>query len=178
MEDSSMKCILGLTLAILMLLTLPLAAQQTGTLKVKADPGRTGLFLDGKYLGPAANFRMARTYTVPAGEHELKLEEPRYEEVVKKITIESGKKIVIAEKMKALPIPKGPFGRLRTENTDKFAAVYVNNKFYGHVDEFSNSSQGLLLPPGEYEVRVEPTAGGAPVTQKVKLEADRTVVVK
>ena len=173
-----MKCILGLTLAILMLFTLPLAAQQTGTLQVKADPGRTGLFLDGKYLGPAANFRMARTYTVPAGEHELKLEEPRFEEVVKKITIASGKKTVITEKMKALPIPKGPFGRLRTENTDKFAAVYVNNKFYGHVDEFSNSSQGLLLPPGEYEVRIEPTGGGAPVTQKVKLEADRTVVVK
>jgi len=172
-----MKRIFGPALAILLLFVLPLAAQQTGKLVVKADPGRTGVFVDGKYLGPAANFRVARTYNVAAGDHELKLEEPRYEEVVKKITVTAGKKTVVAEKLKALPPPKGPFGRLRTECTDKFAAVYVNNKFYGHADEFSNSSQGLLLPPGEYEVRIEPTSG-SPVTQKVKLEADRTVVVK
>jgi len=173
-----MKRSFGLLLAILILLSLPLAAQQTGTLKAKIDPGRAGVFLDGKYLGPAANFRVARTYTVPAGDHELKLEEPRYEGIAKKITIQPGKRTVVSEKMKALPTPKGPFGHLRTENTDKFAAVYVNNKFYGHVDEFSNASQALLLPPGEYEVRIEPTAGGSPVTQKVKLEAEKTVIVK
>jgi hypothetical protein len=173
-----MKRIFGLAVAVLILLSLPLPAQQTGTLKAKVDPGRAGLFLDGKYLGPAANFRVARTYTVPAGDHELKLDEPRYEPVIKKISIQPGKRTVVTEKMKALPTPTGPFGHLRTESKDKFAAVYVNNKFYGHADEFSNSSQALLLPPGEYEVRIEPTSGGSPITQKVKLEAEKIVIVK
>src|SRR5262249_1497716 len=103
-----MKRSFGLLLAILILLSLPLAAQQTGTLKAKIDPGRAGVFPDGKYLGPAANFRVARTYTVPAGDHELKLEEPRYEGIAKKITIQPGKRTVVSEKMKALPTPKGP----------------------------------------------------------------------
>src|SRR5262249_36306259 len=150
----------------------------TGVLKVKADPGRAGVFLDGKYLGPASNFAMARSYTVPAGEHELKLIEPRYQEVTKRVTITAGKKTVVTEKLAMLPKPTPPFGAIRTQHPDKFAAVYVNGKFYGHVDEFNNGSQRLLLAPGEYEVRIEPTNGSAPVTQKIKLEANKDVLVK
>jgi hypothetical protein len=159
------------------LVSLPVLAQQTGTLKAKVNPGRAGVFLDGKYLGPAANFRIARSYSVPAGEHELKLVEPRFQDITKKITVEAGKTTVVREKMTALPAPKPPFGRVRTINDDKFAPVYVNDKFYGHVDEFSNSSQGLLLPPGSYDIGIEPSKG-TPVKQKVTVEADKIAIVK
>jgi hypothetical protein len=173
-----MKRLFGLTAAAAILLSLPMAAAEMGTLKAKVDPGRAGVFLDGKYLGPAANFKMARSYKVAAGEHELKLVEPRYQEITKKVTVTAGKQTVVSEKMTMLPIPKPPFGRLRTENADKFAAVYVNDKFYGHVDEFSNCSQRLLLPPGEYTVKIVPVNGGAPVEQKVRLEANKDTLVK
>jgi len=56
-------------------LTTPAHARNatTGQLKVKADPGRAGVFVDGKYLGPAANFKRPRTYTLPVGTHEVLL---------------------------------------------------------------------------------------------------------
>lgn len=152
-------------------------AQQNGSLCVKANTGRAGVFVDGKYLGPAANFRVARTYPVAAGEHELKLIDPRYEELTTKVTITAGKKTTVQETLKELPSPKPPFGRLRTHSDDKFAAVYVNDKYMGHADEFDNFAQGLLLNPGEYIVRIVP-ASGSPVTQTVKIEADKTVIVK
>lgn len=120
---------------------------------------------------------MARTYPVPAGDHELKLVDPRYEELTAQVNVKAGKKTTIHQTLKELPPPKPPFGRLRTESTDKFAAVYLNDKFMGHADEFSNSAQGLLLNPGEYMVKIVP-ASGAPVTQTVKIEKDKTVVVK
>ncbi len=154
-----------------------LFAQGTGYLKAHVDPGRAGVFVDGKYLGPAANFKKARKYTVAAGEHEVKLIDPRYEEFTTKVTVAPNKTSVITEKLKALPVPKPPFGRIRTITTDKFAAVYINDKFYGHADEFSNPEQGLLLPPGEYTVRIVP-ATGSPHEEKVKVEADKIVVVK
>ncbi|HYM05620.1 MAG TPA: PEGA domain-containing protein [Terriglobales bacterium] len=162
-----------------MMALLPLLAQgqSMGSLCVKAHPGRTGVFVDGKYLGPAANFRIARTYQVAAGEHEVKLIDPRYEELTTKVTIQAGKKTTISETLKALPPPKPPFGRLRVENADKFAAVYVNDRFMGHVGEFNNPFQGLLLNPGEYTVKIVP-ATGQPITQTVKVEADKTVLVK
>jgi len=173
-EIKVMKTVLALTYSLL--LALPLAAQ-TGTLKVKADPGRAGVFVDGKYLGPASNFGMSRTYTVAAGEHELKLAEPRYQEIVTKVTIEAGKRSVVTEKMTALPVPKPPFGTIRTHSADKYAAVYINGKYYGHNDEFDNFAQGLLLPPGQYEVRIEP-ASGAPAVKSVTVVANQTVVVQ
>jgi hypothetical protein len=161
----------------LLLLALPLAAQQAGTLKVKANTGRAGVFVDGKYLGPAGNFGSARTYSVAAGEHELKLAEPRYEEVTTKINVAAGKKTVIEQTLKPRALAKPPYGRLRTECADKFAAVYINTHFYGHAGEYNNSMQGLLLPPGEYDVRIEPSSG-SPISQKVKIEAEKTVIVK
>ena len=153
-------------------------AADNGRLKTEIDPGRTGVFVDGKYLGPAANFKVAHTFELPAGEHEVKLADPRYQEIVKKVTIVAGKKTVINEKMTALPPAKPPFGRLRIENPDHFAAVYVNDRFMGHVDEFSNFAQSLLLNPGAYEVKIVPVSGQGIVTKTVTVETDKTVIVK
>ena len=164
-------------LAALILVSLTCAAADNGTLKTEVNPGRAGVFIDGKYVGPAANFKIARKYEVAAGEHEIKLEEPRYQEIVKKITITTGKTTVMKETMVALPPAKPPFGKLRIENADHFAAVYVNDRFMGHVDEFSNFAQALLLNPGTYEVRVVPT-NGAPITKTVTIEAEKTVIIK
>jgi len=164
-------------LAVFALASLAWAAADTGRLKTEVQPGRAGVFIDGKYVGPAANFKIARTYEVAPGEHEVRLADPRYQEVVKKVTITAGKKTVLKETLTALPPAKPPFGKLRVENADHFAAVYINDRFMGHVDEFSNFAQALLLNPGTYEVRIVPT-NGSPVTQPVTIEADKTVTVK
>ena len=151
--------------------------QSTGSLCVKAHPGRAGVFVDGKYLGPAANFRIARTYSVPAGEHEVKLVDPRFEELVTKATIQPGRKTTLSETLKPLPLAKPPFGVIRVQNADKYAAVYVNDKYFGFVDEFDNGSEGIRISPGDYEVKVVP-GGGAPVSQKIRVDANKTTLVK
>ncbi|HXA51297.1 MAG TPA: PEGA domain-containing protein [Candidatus Acidoferrum sp.] len=154
-----------------------LYAQQTGYLKTKVDPGRAGVFVDGKYVGPAGNFGVGRKYSLPAGEHKIKLVEPRYEDLETSVTVQAGKTVEVKQTMKALPVPKGPFGMLHTWSADKFAAVYVNDHFMGHAGEFNNPWQALNLPVGEYSVRIEPTTGQA-VNQKVTIEAGKSVMVK
>jgi hypothetical protein len=164
--------------ALLLACALPVAAQPgNGYFKAKVNPGRAGVFIDGKYVGPAANFRIARTYTVPAGEHEVKLSDPRYEEFTTKVQIAEGKTTTISEALKALPPAKPPFGRLRVEGGEKFTAVYVNGRFMGHVDEFDNFAQRLLLNPGEYTVKIVPL-NGPEHEETVKIEADKDTVVK
>ena len=116
---------------------------------------------------------MGRKYVVAAGEHEVKLSEPRYEDVVTKVTIQAGKTAQLAQTMKALPLAKPPFGRLRTISADKFAAVYVNGKFMGHAGEFNNPVQGLLLNPGAYTVKI-----GEGQEEQVKIEADKVTIVQ
>ncbi len=158
--------------------SLPLCAQGTGTLKTKVDPGRAGVFVDGKYLGPAANFKIARKYALSPGEHEVKLIDPRYEEVTRKVTITAGKTTTLAETLHALPLAKPPYGKIRTVGFQKYDAVYINDHFYGHADEFSNPGQYLCLPPGTYTVKVVPIAGGAAHEEKVTLEAEKMTIIK
>ena len=157
---------------------LPGLAQQNGYVKTSVSPSRAGVFIDGKYVGPAGNFGSARKYAVAAGEHEVKLTEPRYEDIVTKVTVQAGKTTKVEQKMKAVPPPQPPFGRLRTMSSDKFAAVYVNGKFMGHVDEFSNPTQALLLNPGEYKVRIAPVNGPEGNEETVKIEANKVAIVR
>lgn len=160
-------------------LSIPVVGQQNnGYLKLSVNPGRAGVFVDGKYVGPAGNFGVGRKYAVAPGEHEIKLEEPRYEEIVTKATIQAGKTTTVSETMKALPLIKPPFGRLRTiDPPDKFTAVYVNGHFMGHAGEFNNSVQGLLLNPGTYSVKFVPVSGGEGTEQQVTIEADKTTII-
>jgi PEGA domain len=153
------------------------AQQATGYLKTNINPGRAGVFIDGKYVGPAANFRVGRKYAISPGEHEVKLVEPRYEDVISKVTIQAGKTTKLAETMKALPPAKPPFGILRTEAPDKFSAVYVNGRFMGHAGEFNNSMQGLQLNPGSYAVKIVPASGGDGHEEQVTITADKTTIV-
>jgi hypothetical protein len=152
-------------------------AAQNGKLKTHITPEGAGVFVDGKYMGPAGRFGVGRTYSLPPGEHKVTLAEPRYEDFSTTVTIQSGKTTSVMEKMKALPVPQGPFGMLRIKHADILAAVYINEKFMGHADEFNNPWQALKLPAGEYELKIVPTSG-QPTTQKIKIEAEKTLVIK
>jgi hypothetical protein len=156
-----------------------LTAQEKGTgyLKVKAQPGRAGVFVDGKYLGPAANFHISRKYAVSAGEHELSLRDPRYEDFTTKVTVQSGKTTVVSHSLQSIPLIKPPYGAMKTTGGSKYDAVYVNGKYMGHLDEFNGPNQKLLLNPGEYEVKIVPSSGGQAHEEKIKIEAGRTVIV-
>jgi hypothetical protein len=190
MRRSHLVCAGALLLAAV---AAPLPAQQGGGhLKVNVNPGRAGVFVDGKYLGPAGNFRIGRKYALPAGEHEVRLTEPRYKEVVTKVTIQPGKTTVLEQNMEwgpgyrlpenavwePLPPANPPFGRLRAICEDKFAAVYLNGAFMGHAGEFNNWLQGVLINPGSYMVRIVPLSGKGGLEQQVKIEAGKTVVVR
>ena len=181
-SKSSLKPVCrGLCTAVVLLLacgTLIGNAADTAYLKTKVDPGRAGVFVDGKYVGPAANFRIGRKYALPPGKHEVKLVDPRYEEFTTTVDLTAGKTVVVAQTMKPLPPPKPPLGSLKTTVTaSKFDSVYLNDKYYGHTGEFNNCQQALMLPAGEYTVRIDPVAGGSSFTKTVQIQAGKTVVV-
>jgi hypothetical protein len=153
------------------------AQENMGYLKVNANPGRTGVFIDGKYVGPAKSWGRIRSYAVTPGQHQIKLLEPRYEDFTTTVQIQAGMTQTIVQEMTPRELIKPPYGTLRIKGFDKYAAVYVNDRFVGHADEFNNFAQGLLLNPGQYTVRVEPVGGGSPVSQNITIEADKTTFV-
>lgn len=158
-----------------------LSAQESGTgyLKLKVHPGSAGVFVDDKYVGPAASFGFARKYPVPAGEHEIILRDPPYQDFSTKVKIEAGKTTTLSQSLQAATLAPPPYGTLRIQGgSSKFDAVFVNGKFMGHVDEFSNFAQGLLLNPGEYTLKVVSPGGNQELEEKIKIEENKTTVVR
>lgn len=161
------------------LVAAPLAAQDSnGRLKVKTNSGRTGVFVDGKYLGPAANFKIARKYSLPAGEHEVILREPRYQEFKTTVRIEPGKTTTLSQQLQPRTLATPPFGTLKVSGFDKYAAVFVNGGFMGHADEFDFARQGLLLNPGTYEIEVTSRDGASLLKSQVTIREDQVETVR
>lgn len=150
----------------------------TGGLKVDAEPGRAGVFVDGKYVGPAANFGRTRTYTLPAGAHEVVLREPRYKDASLKVTVEAGRTTTVKQRLEPVEIPMPPFGKLKTKAPGKYTAVFVNDAFMGHTDEFDNFAQSLQLKPGDYKVRLTLADGSRSHEETVSIKANETMTVR
>ena len=171
--------LLGLFCAAILASTFTLWGQAGGTgyLKVNTNCCRSGLFLDGKYLGPSENYAIVQKYTVPAGTHELVIREPRYKEVKLSVTITPNKTLKVKQQLEPVSPAQPPFGVLRIRTNIKYGPVYVNDAYYGHTDEFNAKGQGLLLNPGEYNLRVENQEGGVVHQDKIRIEANKTTLV-
>ncbi len=162
------------------------AAEKTGYIKARGKPTGAGLFIDGKYVGPAGRFTVPEKYSVDPGEREISLKDPRYEDFTTKATVQPGKTTKISYKLKKVEPPKGPFGRLRFggDGSESFISVtagdtgpvYINDKFFGFIDELNNAGGGILLPAGTYNVRAESQKYGT-INQKVTIEPNKVVVI-
>lgn len=154
------------------------ADSSVGYLKVKVSPDKAGVFVDGQYFGPAARFASTEKYLIAPGKHVITMVDPRCEEATATVQIEAGKTATINQTLKPLPEPKEPFGTLKVISKYNQAAVIINDHYVGHVDEFDNAFQGLLINPGTYSVRIDLAGGQTVLSQQVTIAAGKTTVVQ
>lgn len=177
----SLLCVLALLTS-----SLAVSAQEMGYLKAVGGPSNAGIWVDGKYIGPASRFTVREKYQVPPGEHEVTIREPRYQEFTTKVTVTPKKTAKVRYKLDKLQVPQPPFGRLRMSGgmAASFISVaagdttpfYVNDRFMGYVDELNNAGGGLLLPPGTYRVRFDSPHYGS-FDREVKIEANKVTKI-
>jgi hypothetical protein len=161
-------------------------AQDTGYIKARGKPGDAGVFVNGQYMGPASRFTVPEKYPAPAGEVEISFKDPRYEDYTTKVTVRPKKTTKLHYSLKPVEPAKPPFGRFRLGGgePESFAsvaagdtgAVYINDKFFGHVDELNNIGGGILLNPGTYDLHVVSPVFGE-IRQKITIEANKVTVV-
>jgi len=161
-------------------------AQDTGYIKARGKPGDAGVFVNGQYVGPASRFTVPEKYPAPAGEVEITFKDPRFEDYTTKVTVRPKKTTKLHYSLKPVEPAKPPFGRFRLgggepETVASVAAgdtcaVYINDKFFGHVDELNNVGGGILLNPGTYDLHVVSPVFGE-IRQKITIEANKVTVV-
>jgi hypothetical protein len=178
------RLVLSATLAVFAVA--PALAQETGYIKARGKPGDAGVFINGQYVGPAVRFTVPEKYPAPAGEVEVTFKDPRYEDYTTKVTVRLKKTTKIHYALKPVEPAKPPFGRLRLGGGEPESfmsiaagdtgAVYINDKFFGYVDELNNPGGGLLLNPGTYDLHIASPLFGD-IRQKITIEANKVTVI-
>jgi hypothetical protein len=162
------------------------SAQDTGYIKARGKPGDAGVFVNGQYVGPASRFTVPEKYPAPAGEVEVTFKDPRYEDYTTKVTVRTKKTTKLHYSLKPVEPAKPPFGRFRLGGGEPESfisiaagdtgAVYINDKFFGYVDELNNPGSGILLNPGSYDLHIVSSTFGE-IRQKITIEANKVPVV-
>jgi len=121
----------------------------------KADK-TAGVWVDGQYVGAVKELSGDKKIMLLPGKHDILVRQAWYQDYAEQVILEPGQVTVVNVKLvrAAHPPAHEATGELKIDATPTRAAVFVDNQFAGHVDEFDGVGKAMLLTPGRHNVRV------------------------
>ena len=115
-----------------------------------------GVWVDGQYVGFVKELTGDKKIVLLPGKHEVLVRQAWYKDYVEQVILEPGKISLINVSLVRVEHPntREATGELKISATPTRAAVFVDNQFAGHVDEFDGAGKAMLLTPGRHSVRV------------------------
>ena len=115
-----------------------------------------GVWVDGQYVGYVKELNGDKKLLILPGQHEIRVRQPWYKDYVEQAILEPGEvhTIQLALMRDTRTPPKDATGELTISASPARAAVFVDEQFAGHVDEFDSVGKAMLLTPGQHHVRV------------------------
>jgi hypothetical protein len=163
-EDTMIQFLSRTALSVLVLAVLlgaPLRAgndimgeiQFVGASKVEKT---SGVWVDGQYVGYLKELKGSKKVVLLPGQHEIIVRQGGYHDFTQKVILEPGQKHVIQVAMQKNPAAQFPdaTAQVKMSVSPNRAAVFVDDQFVGHVDEFDGPGQALLVAPGKRRVKI------------------------
>jgi len=115
-----------------------------------------GVWVDGQYMGYVKELKGDKKILLLAGKHEIVVHQPWYADYVEQPFLEPGEvhKIRISLVRDGRKLPAQATAELKVSAVPSRAAVFVDDQFAGHVDEFNGPGEALLLTPGQHHVKI------------------------
>ena len=115
-----------------------------------------GVWVDGQYVGFVKELTGDKKIVLLPGKHDVVVRQAWYSDYNQQVILEPGQtQLVNVSLAKAAhPQVQAATGELKIDATPSRAAVFVDNQFAGHVDEFNGAGRAMLLTPGRHSVRV------------------------
>ena len=116
----------------------------------------SGVWIDGQYVGYLKELKDTKQVMLLPGDHVITVRQAGYQDFTTTVHMQPGQtKHVSVAMMKAetLPLPLEK-AEVKIEATPERAAVFVDGKFAGHVNEFKGPGRGMLLAPGEHHIEI------------------------
>ena len=127
--------------------------QFVGASKVEKS---SGVWIDGQYLGYLKELKGSKKVLLMPGEHEISVRQAGYKDFSRKVIVEPGQKQAISVAMSKDPNAQYPevTAEMKISITPNRAAVFIDDRIVGYVDQFDGPGQWLLLAPGKHRVKV------------------------
>ena len=118
----------------------------------------SGVWIDGQYLGYLKELNGSKKILLLPGEHEVLVRQAGYRDFDQKVMMQPGEKQdlrVAMEKDLTVQYPDvKETAEIKMVVAPVRAAVFVDGLFLGHVAEFDNSGQALLVAPGKRKITI------------------------
>jgi len=127
--------------------------QLMGATKVERS---SGVWVDGQYLGYLKELKGSKKILLLPGEHEISVRQAGYKDFTQKVVLEPGQKHTVNVAMEKDPQAQYPqqTAQIKMSVSPNRAAVFVDENYVGHVDEFDGPGQALLLAPGKHKIKI------------------------
>jgi PEGA domain-containing protein len=141
----------------------------------------SGVWVDGQYVGYLKELKGSKKVLLLPGEHVITVRQDGYQDFTQRVMVEPGQKQVVQVAM--AKAPTGPLPTVTAEvkiavNPSR-AAVFLDGLFVGHVGEFEGVGRGMLVAPGQHQIRIAlpgyqtfETAINPIANQKVEIKTD------
>jgi hypothetical protein len=138
-----------------------------------------GVWVDGQYVGFVKELTGDKKIILLPGKHDVVVRQAWYNDFTQEVVLEPGQTSTINVTLAraAHPQAQSATGELKIDATPTRAAVFVDNQFAGHVDEFTGAGKAMLLTPGRHSVRVA-LPGYLPFDTMVDLRPHQKLKIK
>ena len=115
-----------------------------------------GVWVDGQYVGYLKELGGSKKVLLMPGEHEIVVRHAGYKDSAQKVLVEPGSKQVLNIALEPDPQAQYPgvTAEVKMSVKPRRSAVFIDERFVGHVDEFDGANQGLLVAPGKHRVKI------------------------
>jgi hypothetical protein len=119
----------------------------------------SGVWVDGQYIGYLGELQGHNRLRLLPGEHEIAVRQAGYGDFSQKVVIEPGKILDVHAAMEKdprfqYPDPKTS-AEIRLDVQPDRAAVFLDDNFVGHVQEFYGLGHGMLVVPGKHRIKID-----------------------
>lgn len=128
--------------------------QFEGATKVERN---SGVWIDGQYVGYLKELKGDKKVMLLPGEHEISVRQIGLDDFVRKIVAEPGRRVTVRvamQKSAGWQIPSAIATLKLTVQPDR-AAVFLDDRYVGHVGEFGGKFHSMRLAAGKHRVKIE-----------------------
>jgi hypothetical protein len=117
-----------------------------------------GVWVDGQYLGYLKELKGSKKILLLPGRHQLTAKLTGYLDFETEFEVAAGQthevRVAMRENLTATYPDPDEMARVKLKVEPSRAAVFVNDRYVGHVDQFRGFRKSLGLKPGTYKIHI------------------------